>query len=92
MMSLSVVADRRQKFANANQTVDFSGASIEVTGVHGTSLPVSSIAWDNDGYGVPNNLRWQVGNTGSDDAFNVSVKNVKVVGINTEFNWSFRLD
>lgn len=92
MMSLSVIADRKRKFADANKTVDFSAATIEVIGSRGTSLTIKNKAWDNSGYGVPNNLRWQVGNIGTDDDYNVSVKNVKVSGVSTEYNWSFQLN
>lgn len=92
MMSLTVIADRGKKFADANKNVDFSAATIEVAGSQGTLLTIKNKASDNDGYGVPNNLRWQVDNIDIDDYYTVWVKNVKVSGKSTEYNWSFQLN
>ena len=56
-LSFSVIASPQSAFAS--NRVDFSSARILVA-CEGRQLGVSSMRWDNEGFGIANNLEWRV--------------------------------
>jgi hypothetical protein len=63
------------RYANAN--VSFANATIRVTGPSG-DLPITNQAADNIGYGIPNNVQWQV--TGLQQNVSYTVRITGVTG------------
>ncbi len=89
--SFTVVADKTTTFG-ANTQVDFSGATITVRQTGGTTnLTVSAVSFDNDGYGVPNNLQWKVAGAVAGTSYDVTIANVRVRGVVRSYNYSFRI-
>jgi hypothetical protein len=88
-LSFSVVADRNNLWNN--EKVDFSDAVIEVNNEGGETLQVNSIYYDNEGYGIPNNLQWKVNGIKYGVKYTVNIKNVKVLGINKNYEYWFKL-
>jgi hypothetical protein len=75
--SFSVLADPTDRWGN--DEVDFSAATVEVTG-DGGPLGVTDVSYDNDGFGLPNNLQWRVTGAEVGQSYDVSVQNVVVNG------------
>lgn len=91
LYSFTVVADKTTTFGG-NAQVDFSGATITVRPTGGaTNLTVSAIAYDNDGYGVPNNLQWKVAGVVAGTSYDVAIANVKVRGVVRNYSYSFKI-
>ena len=88
-LSFSVVADRNNLWNN--EKVDFSDAVIEIHNEDGEILQVNSIYYDNEGYGIPNNLQWKVNGIKYGIKYTVNIKNVKVFGINKNYEYWFNL-
>jgi len=88
LLSFSVVADTTQR-GGANATVDFSRATIAVKA--GTqTLTVSNVTYDNDGYGLPNNLQFAVAGLQNNVQYDVTITNVIVRGAAQSYSYSFR--
>lgn len=91
LYSFTVVADKTTTFG-ANASVDFSAATITVKPTGGsTNLTVSAIAYDNDGYGVPNNLQWKVAGAVAGTSYDVTIANVKVRGVARSYTYNFKI-
>ncbi|WP_375251305.1 hypothetical protein, partial [Sphingomonas sp.] len=70
-------------------TVDFSRATIAVKA--GTqTLTVSNVTYDNDGYGLPNNLQFAVAGLQNNVQYDVTITNVIVRGAAQSYSYSFR--
>lgn len=89
LLSFTVVTDGGGAFG-ANRTVDFSRATITVTGPSG-NLTVSSVSYDNDGYGVANNIQWKVAGLTVGTAYTVAINGVVVRGASTNYSYQVRL-
>ena len=83
------VADSQNKSASAN--VDFSAAQIAVVRRGGGAVGVSSVSHDNDGYGLPNNLRFSVGTLAYNTIHDVTISNVRVGGVVRSYSYWFRV-
>ena len=87
ILSFSIVADPTSRFGNG--TVPFDQATISVTSSDGP-LTVTDVSYDNQGYGLPNNIEWKV--TGL--ALNVTYT-VKISGVagapESDYQYSFRI-
>ncbi|MEP6786060.1 MAG: CAP domain-containing protein [Sphingomonadales bacterium] len=91
LYSFTVVADKTTTFGG-NTSVDFSAATITVRATGGsTNLTVSAVAFDNDGYGVPNNLQWKVAGVVAGTSYDVAIANVRVRGVVRSYSYSFRI-
>lgn len=90
LLSFSVIANKSSKFGT-NATVNFSGATIAVRVRGGATLAVSKIAFDNDGYGLPNNLQWAVAGLTANTIYDVTISNVVVAGTARNYSYYFRI-
>ena len=84
MMSFTVIADKFNKNSNSTN-VNFNSATIAIIGPNNKTMKVkSNWEFDNQYYGVPNNLRWYVEGIQPNVKYNVTISNVKVNN-NSEF-------
>lgn len=89
LLSFSVISNPTSKFANTN--VNFSAATISVRVRGGAALTVSKIAFDNDGYGLPNNLQFAVAGLAANTIYDVAIGNVGVGGAIRSYSYYFRI-
>jgi Uncharacterized protein with SCP/PR1 domains len=89
ILSFTVLASPNGRFSGNNGSVGYSGAVITVT-AGSTSLPVTDVAYDNTGYGVPNNIQWRVTGLQPNTTYTV-----KIVGITNApqsgYEYTFRM-
>lgn len=88
-MSFSVVEDTTNKWQNDG--VDFLTAVITVSDPDKIKLRVSGRAFDNDGYGVPNIIRWKVDSVEEGVKYDVVITDVRVNNIPKTYNYWFEL-
>lgn len=89
-LSFSVLADPLVRGNNGSSHVDFSNATIEVdNGL--TTLPVTSVSYNYDGYGLPNILQWKVTGLASNTQYQVRIAPVLVNGEMRSYQYTFRL-
>lgn len=75
--SFSVIEDKNTPWGNFHPY--FESAAVSVTRVaDGTSLPVSELYTDTEGYGLPNLLSWQVAGWEFDTLYEVEISNVSM--------------
>ena len=89
MMSFTVIADRLNKWNNDD--VDLLTAAIAIKDPANNLIKVSGTKSDNDGYGVPNNLRWYAESIEPGVRYNVAITNVLVNNIPKTFSYWFEL-
>jgi len=85
-LSFSVLADNVTK--NNNSSVDFSNSEITVL-VGAQELIVKEVSYDNQGYGLPNNIQWKVEGLAKSVIYEVKISNVKVGGVAKDFEYTF---
>lgn len=90
LLSFGVIANKTSNFG-ANATVNFSGATITVRQRGGAALTVSNVSFDNDGFGLPNNLQWSVAGLAANTIYDVTINNVVVNGAARNYSYFFRL-
>jgi len=90
LLSFGVIANKSSNFGS-NQQVNFSGATIAVRVRGGAALTVSNISFDNEGYGLPNNLQWSVSGLTANTTYDVTISNVVVGGAARNYSYYFRL-
>lgn len=78
-MSITVIADKSSKWKNKDQVV-FSEPGVLVRDEGGTSLSVTDIGYDNQGYGVPNCLWFKAGPTKKGVRYDVTISGISVNG------------
>ncbi|MEH3036952.1 MAG: CAP domain-containing protein [Sphingomonas adhaesiva] len=88
LLSFSVIADATQR-GGANATVNFSAATVTVK-AGTTTLAVSNITFDNVGYGLPNNIQFNVAGLQDNVTYEVTVANVTVRGAAKSYTYTFR--
>ncbi|HEX8303088.1 CAP domain-containing protein [Sphingomonas sp.] len=89
LLSFSVISNTTSKFGNTN--VNFSGATISVRVRGGAALTVSRVAYDNEGYGLPNNLQFAVAGLTANTIYDVTISNVIVAGTPRSYSYYFRI-
>lgn len=89
LLSFSAIPNTGQTFANRN--VDYATAAILVRRRGGDELPVSKVAFDNLGFGVPNNIQFDVGPLMRDAIYDVQVTGVIVDGVRRDYEYWFRI-
>jgi hypothetical protein len=90
LLSFGVIANKASAFGS-NATVDFSLATVSVRQRGGSALTVSRIRFDNDGFGLPNNLQWAVAGLTSNVIYDVTIDRVGVSGTLRTYSYFFRL-
>lgn len=90
LLSFSVIADKTRNFG-ANAQVRFANAAITVRPRDGAALTVGNIAYDNDGFGLPNSLQWSVAGLVANTTYDVTISNVVVAGVPKTYSYYFRL-
>lgn len=90
LLSFGVIANKTSNFG-ANANVNFAGATITVRQRGGATLPVSNVSFDNDGFGLPNNLQWSVAGLAANTIYDVTINNVMVNGASRNYSYFFRL-
>jgi hypothetical protein len=88
-MSFSVVEDNSSKWGNSN--VDFLTAAITVSDPDNKKLTISGRAFDNEGYGVPNIIRWKVDSVQVGVKYDVVISNVRVNNVPKTYTYWFEL-
>lgn len=88
-MSFTIVEDTTSKWQNDD--VDFLTAAIAVSDPDNKKLKVSGRAFDNEGYGVPNIIRWKVDSVEEGVKYNVVISNVRVNKVPRTYNYWFEL-
>ncbi len=89
-MSFTVVKNTSGKWHN--QSVDFKTAAISITDEDNNKLTISGRAFDNDGYGVPNILRWTVDSVQEGVKYDVVISGVWVDGVSENYSYWFQLN
>lgn len=89
MMSFSVISDRMSKWNNSK--VDMLTSAVSILDPDNKLLKITGKVFDNDGYGVPNNLRWFAESIEPGVRYNVSITGVIVNGIPKTYNYWFEL-
>ncbi len=90
LLSFGVIANKSSNFGT-NQQVSYANATITVTQRGGGALAVTNIASDNQGYGLPNNLQWNVTGLQANTIYDVTIANVNVAGNVRSYSYYFRL-
>jgi uncharacterized protein YkwD len=89
LLSFGVIANKTNKWGNAN--VDFSAAAITVRQRGGSTLTVSRVAFDNQGYGLPNNVQFAVSGLQPNTYYDVTIDRVGVGGTQRSYSYWFRI-
>ena len=89
LLSFSVIANKQSAFG-ANAQVNFAQATITVRQRGGAALSVSQVQFDNEGFGLPNNLQWAVSGLQSNTIYDVTINNVIVSGTPRNYSYFFR--
>jgi len=90
LLSFGVIANKTSNFG-ANSSVNFANATITVRARGGAALTVSNVSFDNDGYGLPNNLQWSVAGLTNNTTYDVTINNVVVSGAARNYSYYFKL-
>ena len=90
LLSFGVVAGATAT-SNANRTVNFASAVVTVRQRGGGTLAVSRQSFDNDGYGLPNNLQFAVAGLQAGTYYDVTIDGVVVNGTRTNYAYFFRI-
>jgi hypothetical protein len=84
-LSFSVFDDKNSK--SNNRHVDFSEAQIEITdGSH--NAEIIDARYDNNAYGLPNNLQWKIAGIARNVTYSVKITNVRVSGQDKTYEYT----
>lgn len=89
LFSFSAVVDKGNKYANSK--VDFSKATVSVLSDTGRQLGVKNVSFDNVGYGLPNNLQFNVDGVDVGARYSVRIQGVGTPGGIRNFEYAFRI-
>lgn len=89
LLSFSVIAS--QTSSAASRSVNFSGASVTVRERGGSALTVSKVTFDNQGYGLPNNIQFAAAGLKHGVTYDVTVSGVTGQGTQPSYGYSFRI-
>lgn len=92
-LSFSAIANKSDPTKNGGAYVSFSGATISVKDGNNAALTVSNQAASyDDGYGLPNLLKWTVAGLQTNVTYTVTISNVTVNGAtHAPYQYSFTL-
>ena len=91
LFSFGVIANKSSAFGSPNATVNYAAATVQVRERGGANLTVSRIAFDNEGFGLPNNLQWAVAGLRTNTYYDVTIGNVNVGGAARTYTYFFRI-
>ncbi len=89
LLSFGVIADPRNRFNNSN--VSYVQANVTVRQRGGASLAVSNVSSDTVGYGLPNNIQFNVAGLQNNVFYDVTIANVLVGGTARTYTYAFRI-
>lgn len=88
-MSFTAITDRSNYWNN--QKVSYASATVEIKDAQGNAVSVSNLQNENDGYGVPNLIKWKA-NITADKKYYVTIKNVDMGGgVKKTFSYWFNV-
>jgi uncharacterized protein YkwD len=90
LFSFGVIANKSSAFG-ANASVNYAAATVSVRQRGGAALAVSNISFDNDGFGLPNNLQWSVAGVAANTIYDVTIDKVNVGGTLKTYTYFFRI-
>jgi len=91
MMSFTVISNKLSKWGNSS--VNFASASIAITSeTENKVYQIKDLQYDNEGYGVPNNLRWRTTGVKTGLKYNVVIHNVIINDSSHDYTYWFQLD
>ena len=90
MMSFTVIGDKFSK-SNNGTNINLATATIAVIDPDSKTMKVKSQEFDNQNYGVPNNLRWYVEGIKPNVKYDVTIQNVFVDNNPENYNYWFEL-
>lgn len=88
-LSFTAIFDK-QNYWN-NQNVDYTDASVTMQDENGNNISITQTFFDNQGYGVPNCLKWKPSSLNPEMKYNVTITNVIINGQAREYSYWFRL-
>jgi uncharacterized protein YkwD len=89
-LSFSAIIDKKNVWNNRD--VNYAASSITIVSADGEKPGVTSIGFDNEGYGVPNILQWKVKGLKTGIRYDVTIKNVKIKGGKKDYEYWFVLN
>jgi uncharacterized protein YkwD len=89
-LSFFALVDKKSLWAN--QAVDYSAATLTVSGPGGAAMPVTNVAVSNEGFGLPNCLQWMVPGLKDGVTYTVSLTKVKYKGQSLSYQYTFVLE
>lgn len=89
LLSFSAIAG--QNGSSASRSVDFSKASVVVKERGGSALTISKLSYDNQGYGLPNNLQFAAAGIRHGVQYDVTISGVSGPGTQATYSYSFRI-
>ncbi|GHH56649.1 CAP domain-containing protein [[Pseudomonas] boreopolis] len=89
-LSFSLLVDPSRP-GGANHEVDYRQARVQVRDPDGNVLPLLALRYDNEYYGLPNNLQFRVAGLRPGIRYDVVVDGVGVAGELREFRYGFRV-
>ena len=73
--------------------MNFASASIAITSeTENKVYQIKDLQFDNEGYGVPNNLRWRTSGIRTGVKYNVVIHNVIINNYSQDYSYWFQLD
>lgn len=88
-LSFTYVADKYNYWNNQN--VDYSAATVTMTDENGNNIGISKTFYDNEGYGVPNCLKWMPTELNKEVKYTVKITGVKYGAQSSNFEYWFKL-
>ena len=90
LLSFGVIASSSAT-SSANAQVNFANARVTVTQRGGGAMAVSKQSYDNQGYGLPNNLQFAVAGLQAGVYYDVTIAGVVVGGATQSYSYYFRI-
>ncbi len=88
-LSFTAIFDKSNYWNNSQ--VKFNAATIEIKDSKGNTVNATDVSFANDGYGVPNIIKWNIPGLKKDEKYTVTIKNVDYKGTKKDFTYWFRV-
>ncbi len=89
LLSFGVIVSATNR--NANAGVNYANATVTVRPRGGDPLAISNIRFDNQGFGLPNNIQFNAAGLQRNTTYDVTIGNVVVSGSPTSYSYYFRI-
>lgn len=90
LLSFSVIASTSPN-ASANAQVNYANARVTVTQRGGGAMAISKQSFDNQGFGLPNNLQFAVAGLQAGVVYDVTITGVVANGATQSYSYYFRI-